>query len=203
MTLRSTSVSLFGSAPGARSAMRSRRAVRQPHERVTGDAVPHRGRWVIAGRAEVALALDERIAQRPRLGEPDEGVVDRAVAVRVVTAHDVADDAGALVEAAVGPVAAVVHRVEHAPVHRLEPVAHVGQRARHDDAHRVVEVRPLHLQLQVDRLDPGPPGAAGTSPSSVTGPARSRRLGAAGGRESSSWEGVRCRGSGRPWRCAG
>ena len=54
--------------------------------------------------------------------------------MRVVLAHDVADDARALGEAAVRAVAAVVHRVEHAAVHRLEPVAHVGQRAADDDA---------------------------------------------------------------------
>ena len=37
-------------------------------------------------------------------------------------------------------------------MHRLESVTHVGQRALHDDAHRIVEVRALHLDLQVDRL---------------------------------------------------
>ena len=91
--------------------------------------VAHGGRAVVARRAEVALAVDQRVAQRPRLGEPHQRVVDRGVAVRVVLAHHVTDDAGALREAAVGPVAAVVHRVEHAAVHRLEAVAHVGQRA--------------------------------------------------------------------------
>ena len=85
-------------------------------------------------RAEVALPLDERVAQRPVLHEAHQGVVDRRVAVRVVLAHDVADDAAALVEAAVGAVAAVVHRVDDAAVHRLEPVAHVGQRPADDDA---------------------------------------------------------------------
>ena len=64
------------------------------------------------GRAEVALAVDQRVAQRPVLDQADQGVVDRRVAVRVVLTHDVADDAAALVVAAVGAVAAVVHRVE-------------------------------------------------------------------------------------------
>ena len=116
--------------------------------------VPHRGRGVVARRAEVALAVDQRRAHHPRLGEPDQGVVDRAVAVRVVLTHDVTDDAGALREAAVGPVAPVVHRVEHPAVHRLETVAYVGQRAADDDRHRVVDVGALHGGLQLDRLDP-------------------------------------------------
>ena len=102
-----------------------------------------RGR-VVARRAEVALAVDERRAQHPRLREADHGVVDRGVAVRVVLTHHVTDDARALREAAVGAVAAVVHRVEDAAVHRLEPVAHVGQRAADDDGHRVVDVGLLH-----------------------------------------------------------
>ena len=90
--------------------------------------VAHRGRRVVARRPEVALALHQRVAQRPRLRQAHEGVVDRAVAVRVVVAHHVADDAGALGEAAVRSVAAVEHRVVH--------------------------VGPLHLDLEVDGLDP-------------------------------------------------
>src|SRR5690606_30114667 len=60
--------------------------------------------------------------------------------------------AAALVEAAVGAVAAVVHRVEHPAVHRLEAVAHIRQRTSDDDAHGVVDVRALHLVLQLDRF---------------------------------------------------
>ncbi len=115
--------------------------------------VAHRRRRVVAGRAEVALPVDQRISQRPRLGQADQRVVDRGVAVWVVGAHHVADDAGALEVAAVGTVATVVHRVEHPPVHRFEPVAHVRQRPGHDDGHRVVHVTALHLGLDVHRLD--------------------------------------------------
>ena len=112
------------------------------------------GGAVVAAGAEVALAVDERVAQRPVLHEAHEGVVDRRVAVRVVVAHDVADDARALVVAAVGAVAAVVHRVDDAAVHRLEAVAHVGQGAADDDRHGVLDVAALHLGVEVDRLDP-------------------------------------------------
>ena len=42
------------------------------------------------------------------------------------------------------------HRVEHAAVRRLQPVAHVGQRAPDDYAHRVIHVRALHLVFDVD-----------------------------------------------------
>ena len=74
--------------------------------------------------------------------------------MRVVVAHHVADDAAALDVVAVRAEARVVHPVEDLAVHRLEAVAHVGQRPPDDDRHRVVDVAALHLGLDVDRLDP-------------------------------------------------
>ncbi len=115
--------------------------------------VAHGRRRVVARRAEVAVGVHQRHPHRPRLRETDQRVVDRGVAVRVVVAHDVADHARALVEAALGAVAAVVHRVQHAAVDGLETVPDVGQRAGDDDGHRVVEVGALHLRLEPDGLD--------------------------------------------------
>ena len=134
--------------------------------------VPHRGGGVVARRAEVALAVDQRSAHHPRLRQPHQGVVDRGVAVRVVLTHHVTDDARALREAAVGAVATVVHRVEHPAVHRLEAVAYVGQRTADDDRHRVVDVGLLHLVAQLHhayaRVVLGPSGPSG--PSGPPGP---------------------------------
>ena len=110
-----------------------------------GLGVPGGGGAVVTRRAEVALPGGERVAHRPRLHEAHEGVVDCRVAVRVELTHDVADHARALREGLVGPVAAVEHRVEHSTVNGLEAVAHVGQGAPDDDAHRVVEVGALHF----------------------------------------------------------
>ena len=116
-------------------------------------AAPRCSAWRRGGspstRAEVALPVDERVAQREVLRHAHQRVVDRGVAVRMVLAHDVADDArrtscsGLLARAA-----QLVHREEDAPVHGLEAVAHVGQRAADDDAHRVVEVRALASPLR-------------------------------------------------------
>ena len=87
--------------------------------------VARRGGRVVVDRAEVALAVDERVAQRERLRHADERVVDRLVAVRVVLAHHVADGGGRLLVRPVRLQAGLVHPVEDAPVHRLQPVAHV------------------------------------------------------------------------------
>ena len=112
--------------------------------------VAHRGGRVAVDGAEVALAVDERVAQREVLRQADERVVERLVAVRVVLAHHLADDRRALAVRRAGREAHLVHRVQDPPMDRLEPVAHVRQRPADDDAHRVVEVRAAELVLDGD-----------------------------------------------------
>lgn len=68
----------------------------------------------------------------------------------MIVAHDIADDLRSLRKGGVGPVSAVVHRVEDPPVHGLEAVPHVGEGASDDDGHGVVEIGLLHLPLEVD-----------------------------------------------------
>lgn len=104
-------------------------------------------------RPEIALAVDERHAHRPVLRHARERVVDRAVAVRVIFTHDVADDARRLAIGLARDIAAFIGRIEDAAVHGFQAVAHVGQRAADDHAHRVIEVTRLHLVDDVDRRD--------------------------------------------------
>jgi hypothetical protein len=110
-------------------------------------------RAVAVDGAEVPLPVHQRVAEGEVLHHADEGVVHRGVAVRVVLAQHVADHGGALPVAAVGGEPRLVHGEEDAPVHRLEPVAHVGKGALHDDAHRIVEERLAHLGLDQPRQD--------------------------------------------------
>ena len=108
-----------------------------------------RGR-IAVDRSEVALAVDQDVAHVEVLREPDERVVGRRVAVRVVVADDLADDLRALAVRPVGRQAHLPHRVKHAPVRRLQTVTHVRQRPPDDHAHRVIHVRALHLVFDVD-----------------------------------------------------
>ena len=122
------------------------------------------GRRVAVDRAEVALAVDQRVAQREVLGHAHHRVVDRAVAVRVVVLEHLADDAGATSSRArVESSPSSLHRVEDAAVDGLQAVAHVGQRAADDHRHRVVEERAPDLVLDVHRrrVGSGAPLAAG------------------------------------------
>ena len=121
--------------------------VDQLHRRL-GEAafgVAHGRRRIAVDRAEIALPVDQRQAHGEILRHAHQRVVDRLVAVRVIFTHHVADDARRFHVFLVGRVALLVHRIEDAPVHGLEPVAHVRQRTRHDHAHRVIEVVALHL----------------------------------------------------------
>ena len=110
--------------------------------------VAHGGRVIAVDVAEVALPLDQRIAGGEFLGEAHQRVVDRLVAVRVVLADHVADHARALLEGAVGIEPQLAHGVEQPAMHRLQAVAHVGQRARHDGRQRIGRgsARSAHLR---------------------------------------------------------
>jgi len=44
-----------------------------------------------------------------------------------------------------------MHRVQHAPMHRLQAIAHIRQRSPDDHAHGVIEVGTAHLVFKADR----------------------------------------------------
>ena len=119
--------------------------------------IPHRrGRIAIDG-TEVALPIDQRIAHGKRLRHADQRVVNRRVAVRMKFAQHFADNLGALAGGPVGREAHFVHAEKNAAMNRLQTVANIRQRAAHDHAHRVIEVRPLHLVFDIDGDVPARP----------------------------------------------
>ena len=137
------------------------------------------------------MPVDGGQPHRPGLREAHQGVVDGAVAVGVQAAHHLADDAGALDVPTVGPQAHVVHRVEDPALHRLEPVARVGERPRVDDGVGVLEERGTHLVADVDVEDVllevvgkvllgATPCHAGILPGAAHTTSGARRFGAAG-----------------------
>jgi hypothetical protein len=145
----------------------------QPGEPALG--VTHGRRRIVVDVPEVPLAVDERVAHRERLSEADERVVDRRIAVGMVGAHHVADDARTLLVRPVRLHPGLVHAEENAPVDRLEPVAHVREGARDDHAHRVVEEARAHLLLELARLDASGAEAFHTRHPGTSRPSRSAR----------------------------
>ena len=111
------------------------------------------GRGIVAVHgAEVALPVDERIAQAEVLRHAHDRVVDGRIPMGMIFADHVADDARRFLVGLVPVVRKLVHREENTAMHGLEPVAHVGKRAPDDDAHRVVEIGAAHLLLEADRV---------------------------------------------------
>lgn len=82
--------------------------------------------------AEIALPVDQRIAQREILREADHRVVDRLVAMRMVLADDVADDARAFLVTLRWIELQQPHRPQKTPVNRLQAIAHIRQGSRGD-----------------------------------------------------------------------
>ena len=115
--------------------------------------VSHRRGVIAVDVAEIALPLDQRPALREVLREAHQRVVDRLVAMRVVLADDVADDAGAFLERRARVELQLAHRPEHAAVHRLQAVANVRQRALRDGRQRIGEVALLERRPQVYGMD--------------------------------------------------
>ena len=123
------------------------------------------GGRVAVERAEVAVPLDQRVAQRevlrhrgPWRRRPRRR---RAGGTCPAPRRRWSRTCGTWRRGRGGQV--VVHRVQDPALHRLEAVAHVGQRARRDDADRVVEVAPLGLGGERRGVDRG-----GGSPSPRT-----------------------------------
>ena len=130
--------------------------------------------------AEIALALDERIARGEILREPHQRLVDRLIAVRMERAHHVADDFRAFLERRPGIEPQDVHAIEDAAMHRLQAVARVGQRAAHDGGQRIGEIALLERVAQVDVDRRGGGGGRGGRRGPCARVSGRRRVGARG-----------------------
>gem|GEM_PF-4600878 len=115
--------------------------------------VSHRGGGIAVDVAEVALSIDQRIAHGERLSHTDEGGVDHRFAVGMEVAARLSADLGTLLVTVLGPQVEFAHRVEDAPLDRLEAIAHVREGAGDDDRHRIVDIAPAELVFDVDDLD--------------------------------------------------
>ena len=120
--------------------------------------VAHGRRAVAVDVAEVALAVDQRITNREVLRQAHQRLINRGVAVRVELADHVADDAGRLFGRGRRVQPKLAHREQQPAMHRLQPVAHVGQRTRHDGGEGVAEI-PLAERLGQRLLQDFPRGA--------------------------------------------
>jgi hypothetical protein len=71
----------------------------------------------------------------------------------MILTHDVADDAGRFAVRTVPVVIALVHHMQDAAMNGFEAVPDVRQRAAHDHAHRVIEIRLAHFVFYRNMFD--------------------------------------------------
>ena len=113
--------------------------------------VTHRRGAVAVDRTEVALTIDQHVAQREILRHADNRVINCGIAVRMVFTDDVTDDTRRFLVCLVPVVVELVHREQYAAMHRLQAVARIRQRPADDYAHRVIEIGTPHLVFEADR----------------------------------------------------
>ena len=112
-----------------------------------GFGIPHGRRGVIVHAAEIALPVYQWIAHGEVLRHTYHGIIDRCVSMRVIFTQNLTHNTGALTVRTVSREAHVVYRVENTAMYRFQSITDIGQSTGHDDAHRVIEIRALHLLL--------------------------------------------------------
>ncbi len=115
--------------------------------------VAHSSRRIAVDGAKVALPVDEQIAHGEGLRHTDDGLVDRAIAVWMVLTDHVTDDTGRFFVRFVEVVPQFAHGIQDAAMDRFEAIADIRQRASHDYAHGIIEIRLFHLVFEIDRID--------------------------------------------------
>ena len=91
--------------------------------------VTHGGGAIAVNIPEIALTIDERIANREILREADHRVINRGVAMRVVITHDFADDFRTLTITAIWIELELAHAIQDAALNRLQAIADIWQSA--------------------------------------------------------------------------
>ena len=123
------------------------------HLREAALGVTH-GSWRVAvNRTEVTLSVHKHVAHVPALSHTHQSAIDRQVAVWVILTEHLTNDARTLLIRVAACVADTEHTVEDAAVYRLKSIANIREGTSHNHRHTIVDVRLLHLLLNVDFLD--------------------------------------------------
>ena len=108
--------------------------------RQAGFGITHRRGAVAVARTEVALAVDQRIAQRKILRHAHQSVIDRLVAVRMQFTEHFTDHQRRFARFGGRAQAELVHREQNAALYRFLAVGAVRQRASLDYRDGVFEI---------------------------------------------------------------
>ena len=112
--------------------------------------ISHGGSRVAVHATEVTLSVNKRITHIPILCHSHESSVYRAVAVWVILSEHLTYYAGTFLVWFVTCVSDTHHTKENSSMHGLEAVSHIWQGTSHNNRHGIVDVRRLHLFLNID-----------------------------------------------------
>ena len=112
------------------------------------------GGGVTIDGTKVAVAIDERIAQREGLRQAHHGIVNTGIAVRMIPAQHITDDGRALAVGLIGGQAVLIGGKQNAAVNRLQSVPYIGQGTVHNDRHGVFQKALAHFVVQLHLDDP-------------------------------------------------
>ena len=110
-------------------------------------------RWVAVDRAEVTMAVDEHIAHGEVLRKTYHCIVNRCVAVWMITAENVTYSSCRLTVRLVKGKLVFVHSVENTSVYRLEAISCIRKSTGYDNAHCVIDEGFLHFAFKIDCYD--------------------------------------------------
>jgi hypothetical protein len=91
----------------------------------SGFGVTHGGGFITIDRTEVAVAIDQGVTDRERLSQTNERQIQSGVAVRVVFAHDIADDTSGFLIRFARFDALFVHAEDNAALNRFQTIADI------------------------------------------------------------------------------
>ncbi len=96
------------------------------------------------------MPVDQWIPERELLGHADQRVVDGNIAMGVILAQNISNNTRALLIWLVPEAPEFIHGKEDSPMYWFQPIAKVRQCTTNNDTHRILEVRLLHLILDVN-----------------------------------------------------
>ena len=115
--------------------------------------ITHSGGGIAVNGTEVALSVNKRLAQGEILHHAYQRIVNGSVAVRMIFTQHIAYHTGGFFVRFIVFQTHFVHGIQHAAVHGFKAVAHIGQGAPDDYAHRVVNVIRPHFPRNVALLN--------------------------------------------------
>ena len=85
------------------------------------------------------MTIYEHLTHIPRLSHVDKRPVNRAVTMRMIFSHRIADDTRALLIRLIRTVVHLIHRVQNSSLYRLQSISYIRKCTGNDDRHRIIQ----------------------------------------------------------------